>query len=54
MSLTRGILLVIGWACLVALSLYFFITNVAVYFTGFRSKVFGDTLFHNQVWVVMH
>jgi uncharacterized membrane protein len=42
------------WLAVIALSLYFFVTNVAVYFTGYRSKVFGETFFDNQVWVVMH
>lgn len=50
----KNLSLFIFWALLIALSVYFFITNVAVYFTGFRSKVFGNTFFHNQVWVAMH
>lgn len=54
MSFARNALLFIAWTLLIAASVYFFITNVAVYFTGFRSKVFGETLFHNQGWVVMH
>ncbi|MBA4053564.1 MAG: hypothetical protein C0490_02530 [Marivirga sp.] len=54
MSFARSVLIFIAWLFLIALSVYFFITNVAVYVTGFRSNVFGDTLFHNQVWVVMH
>lgn len=54
MSFARNALLFISWTLLIAASVYFFITNVAVYFTGFRSKTFGETLFHNQAWVVMH
>jgi uncharacterized membrane protein len=42
------------WIAVLTLSLFFFVTNVGVYFTGYRSKVFGDSLFHNQLWVALH
>jgi len=54
MQLARNISLFLFWALILFLSVYFFLTNVAIYFTGFRSKVFGDAFFHNQVWVVIH
>lgn len=53
-QLSKNILRLVFWLSLLALSVYFFLTNVAVYFTGFRSKFFGDSFFHNQVWVVLH
>lgn len=53
-QLSKNILRLIFWLALLALSGYFFVTNVAVYFTGFRSKVFGNSFFHNQFWVVLH
>mgnify|MGYP006205787201 CR=1 FL=1 len=50
----RSIILVALWSFIVFLSLYFFFDNVIAYFCGYRSRMFGDTLFHNQLWVVMH
>jgi uncharacterized membrane protein len=47
-------LTILLWTSILALSVYFFLTNVAVYLTGFRSKVFGDSFFNNQFWVVSH
>ena len=44
----------LAWSLIIALSVYFFIENVFVYVTGFRSKTFGDSFFNNQVWVVAH
>jgi uncharacterized membrane protein len=42
------------WSFVIFLSLYFFFDNVIVYFYGYRSRMFGDTIFNNQLWVVMH
>jgi uncharacterized membrane protein len=28
--------------------------NVIAYFYGYRSRNFGDTLFNNQLWIMMH
>jgi uncharacterized membrane protein len=42
------------WAVIILFSAYFFSTNVFPYVHGFRSKIFGDSFFNNQVWVVMH
>ena len=50
----RSIALVTLWSFVISLSLYFFFDNVIAYFYGYRSRMFGDTLFHNQLWVVMH
>jgi uncharacterized membrane protein len=44
----------VAWSLIIALSVYFFIENVFVYVTGFRSKNFGESFFNNQVWVVSH
>lgn len=43
-----------SWTIILALSAYFFLDNVVAYFFGYRGPIFGDTLFHNQLWVVMH
>ncbi len=52
---TLSISLKIGlWIFIIAASLYFFLDNVIAYFYGYRSPNFGNTLFNNQVWVVMH
>ncbi len=37
----------LGWAVIIGFSIYFFIDNVAVYLTGYRSKNFGTTFFGN-------
>ncbi|MEJ8818134.1 DUF2306 domain-containing protein [Lacibacter sp. H407] len=50
----RSIALVTLWSSVISLSLYFFFDNVIAYFYGYRSRMFGETLFHNQLWVVMH
>ena len=42
------------WAFILILSVYFFLDNVVAYFYGYRSRMFGNSLFHNQLWVVMH
>ena len=44
----------LAWSLIIALSVYFFIENVFVYVTGFRSKNFGTSFFNNQVWIVSH
>lgn len=50
----RSIALVTLWSFVICLSLFFFFDNVIAYFYGYRSRMFGDTLFHNQLWVLMH
>lgn len=42
------------WACIIYLSVYFFLDNVIAYFYGYRSALFGDSFFNNQFWVVTH
>ncbi len=54
MHLARNISLVLFWAFIVAISLYFFADNVLAYLFGYRSKMLGPTLFNNQLWMVMH
>ncbi len=44
----------ICWVLIITLSLYFFMDNVVAFFYGYRSKNFGQTLFNNQLWVIMH
>jgi len=54
MSITIKALTWVGWFLIISLSVYFFYDNVLVYFFGYRSKLFGNTFFHNQIWVSMH
>ncbi len=54
MSLTIKILTWFVWFLIISLSVYFFYDNVLAYFFGYRSKLFGDTIFHNQIWFVLH
>lgn len=54
MKYLRIISISIFWLLIIGLSLWFFSTNVVPYLTGFRSKTFGDSFFHNQIWVTMH
>lgn len=42
------------WLLIISLSVYFFYDNVIAYFFGYRSKLFGDTLLRNQIWVSLH
>ncbi len=50
----RSVALLALWSLVVFSSLYFFLDNVIAYFYGYRSRMFGNTFFHNQLWVVMH
>lgn len=42
------------WTLIISLSVYFFFDNVIAYFFGYRSALFGDSLFSNQLWVSLH
>lgn len=53
-SIIPKILLFIFWTVVIALSLWFFFDNIIMIFFGYRISIFGDSLLHNQVWVVMH
>jgi uncharacterized membrane protein len=54
MRITGEVLTWLLWLVIIALSIYFFLDDVVAYFFGYRSRIFGDTFFHNQFWVVMH
>lgn len=54
MSIFFRVFSIASWALIILLSVYFFLTDVIAYFFGYRSPTFGDTLFHNQLWVVFH
>jgi uncharacterized membrane protein len=54
MQLLKQLSYFICWSFIIALSLYFFMDNVAAFLFGYRSRNFGDSLFNNQLWVVMH
>ena len=51
---TLKIMALLAWTAILVLSVYFFFDNVIAYFFGYRSPLFGDSFFHNQMWVVMH
>jgi uncharacterized membrane protein len=50
----KTVLTILLWAVIVGFSLYFFLDNVVGYLFGYRSRIFGDPLFNNQLWVVLH
>nr|WP_294905759.1 DUF2306 domain-containing protein [uncultured Lacibacter sp.] len=50
----RSVVLSVLWSFIILLSLYFLFDNVVAYFYGYRSRMFGNSLLHNQLWVVMH
>ena len=54
MHFFKSLGLVAFWSFIIFLSAYFFLDNVIAYFYGYRSRMFGNTLFHNKLWVVMH
>lgn len=54
MAITSKILIWIVWIAIISLSAYFFLDNVVAYFYGYRSRVFGNSFFHNQIWVALH
>lgn len=54
MKVINKFLVSVAWIAIIGLSLYFFFDNVVAYLYGFRSKIFGDTFFNNQFWVVAH
>lgn len=54
MGVSIKILTWLLWFLIISLSVYFFYDNVIAYFFGYRSKLFGDTFFNNQIWVSLH
>lgn len=42
------------WAIVLTSSAYFFLDNVWVFVYGYRSKIFGDSLFNNHIWFYAH
>ena len=54
MQLLKQLSYFIFWGLIITLSLYFFMDNVMAFLYGYRSKNFGNSLFQNQLWVVMH
>ncbi len=54
MIAVKRIALLLFWALVIFTSAYFVWTDVFSYFRGYRSSVYGDSLFKNQIFVVMH
>ena len=52
--LLKRLFLTILWAGIILLSVYFFLDNVIAYFYGYRSRMWGNSFFQNQLWVSMH
>lgn len=50
MKIIERFFTLISWTIIIGLSIYFFLENVAVYFTGFKS----DTFINNPIWVSLH
>jgi len=50
MKTIERLLIFISWTIIIGLSIYFFLENVAVYLTGFKSKPF----INNPFWVGLH
>lgn len=54
MEVLKRVGFVAFWMIILVGSAYFVWTDVFAYFRGFRSSVFGNSLFQNQLFVVMH
>ena len=50
MKLIERLFTITSWTIIIGLSIYFFVDNVAVYLTGFKSKTFSS----NPFWVGIH
>src|SRR5690349_19288137 len=54
MQLVKNLTGLLLWAVVIFASVYFFIDNVWRFVYGYRSNIFGNNLFNNQLWVVFH
>lgn len=54
MLILKRLFLALLWTLIIGLSLWFFFDNIIMIFFGYRIALFGDSLFNNQVWVVLH
>lgn len=54
MRISIKLLTWVFWFLIISLSAYFFLDNVIAYFFGYRSELFGDSFFRNQIWVSLH
>jgi uncharacterized membrane protein len=50
----KKVLLFIFWTVLIVFSFLFFLDDAVGYFFGYRNPRFGETLFSNQLWFVLH
>ncbi len=53
-SVVRRVSLAAIWIVLLGFSINFYLDNAVAYFFGYRNPRFGDTLFTNQLWFVVH
>lgn len=51
---TKKTLVVLLWTVVIILSGYFYYGDAIAYFFGYRNPRFGETLFQNQLWFVIH
>lgn len=54
MKKIRKPVVILFWAALIFLSLYFYYENAIAYFFGYRNPRFGELFFKNQFWFVTH
>jgi uncharacterized membrane protein len=48
------LLVIVFWTTIFVVSSYFYYDNAIVYLFGYRSERFGQTLFENQMWFILH
>jgi len=53
-SIAVRIFLLLFWSGLIFVSIYYYLDNAVVYFFGYRSERFGETLLSNQLFFVVH
>jgi uncharacterized membrane protein len=54
MQLVKNITGFLFWVVLLVFSVYFFFNNVWAFLYGYRSDTFGNSLFNNKLWFVVH
>ncbi len=54
MIIYKKILVALFWVILIGLSCWFYYDNAVAYVFGYRNERFGNTLFNNQFWFVVH
>ncbi len=50
----KKLLIILFWTTILVVSSYFYYDNAIAYLFGYRSERFGQTLFENQIWFILH